>query len=301
MAKDISEIPAPYAAPTADAFQGNRRALLWFVGLTFSATWSLWSLFWVFDLRPTDSNPEFGRLAYGASLIPGIAALLVTKRVLLESWRTSTIDCFGTIRFYLWACLLPPLFVFTTVLLSRLFGIAQLNLSDPHRLALVIELTGESPILAICALSEEVGWRGFLLPRLMRIGYGEWMALVATGLVWGAWHAPIVLRGFNYPHHPYAAVPMMVIFCILMGIILGWLRLASGSVWVSGACHTFVNLSIPLGMSLLRDAGDSLVGGRITSVVGWIPLAGFCLWLVWSHRLPTSQRSYARSASSRSI
>ena len=43
---------------------------------------------------------------------------------------------------------------------------------------------------SLFTLGEELGWRGFLLPRLIRCGMGQWTALVVSGTIWGIWHAP---------------------------------------------------------------------------------------------------------------
>ena len=40
--------------------------------------------------------------------------------------------------------------------------------------------------------AKELGWRGYLLPKLMPLG--EKKALLISGLIWGLWHAPQVLK-----------------------------------------------------------------------------------------------------------
>ncbi|MBP2367515.1 membrane protease YdiL (CAAX protease family) [Pseudonocardia parietis] len=79
------------------------------------------------------------------------------------------------------------------------------------------------------ALGEEIGWRGWLLPKLMPLG--PLPAILVSGVVWGTWHTPVLLLGYNYPHAPgWLAVASMSAMCILVGAVLGWLRLRSGSV-----------------------------------------------------------------------
>ncbi len=53
---------------------------------------------------------------------------------------------------------------------------------------------------AAAAFGEELGWRGFLQKQLS--GFGFWSASFMTGVCWGLWHLPLVLRGHNYPDHP---------------------------------------------------------------------------------------------------
>jgi membrane protease YdiL (CAAX protease family) len=50
-------------------------------------------------------------------------------------------------------------------------------------------------INVIPAIGEELGWRGWLLPKRMPLGTVP--ALVLSGIIWGIWHAPLVL--LRYP------------------------------------------------------------------------------------------------------
>src|SRR5262245_8542216 len=47
---------------------------------------------------------------------------------------------------------------------------------------------------------EEFGWRGFLQRRLFP--NSPVAAALVTGLIWGVWHYPLILRGYNYPDNP---------------------------------------------------------------------------------------------------
>jgi membrane protease YdiL (CAAX protease family) len=52
-------------------------------------------------------------------------------------------------------------------------------------------------INSLFGLGEEIGWRGFLLPRLLPLGKPR--AYLLLGVIWGIWHAPLIVVGFNYP------------------------------------------------------------------------------------------------------
>lgn len=96
------------------------------------------------------------------------------------------------------------------------------------------------PFNAIFTFGEEFGWRSYLLPRLSPLG-GVTAAII-TGVIWGLWHAPvIVLDGYNYPGHPVSGVGMMVLGTTAMGVIFAWLRFRSGSVWPSTLAHAALN------------------------------------------------------------
>jgi uncharacterized protein len=152
---------------------------------------------------------------------------------------------------------------------------------------LVLALTLAPLFNVLFALGEELGWRGFLLPRLLGAGLNQWVALSLSGAVWGLWHSPVILMGGNYPDHPYVGVLLMTGFCVLLGIIFGWLRLASGSVWAPTLAHGSLNAvtSTPL---LLLTPVDTALGGTLLGLIGWIPMLAFIGWLAWSGRLPVT-------------
>jgi membrane protease YdiL (CAAX protease family) len=164
--------------------------------------------------------------------------------------------------------------------------------------ALVAIQLGGSLILpfvanTIPALGEELGWRGFLLPRLCR--FGQWPAVLLTGVIWGLWHAPLILLGFNYPGlSPWLALLYMVVFCVLVSVLFGWLRLASGSIWPSTVAHGFVNGWARLG-ALVAVAGQAPDAASVGLLgwSGWIVLAALIVTLVAMRRFPVRHQRLA--------
>lgn len=124
------------------------------------------------------------------------------------------------------------------------------------------------------ALGEELGWRGWLLPKLMPLGAVR--AILISGVIWGLWHSPLILLGHNYPDAPgWLAVTMMVGMCVLFGAIFGWLRLRSDSVWPAALAHAAFNGAG--GTFLLFAMAGEHVDTTQATVLGWsgwiIPLA----------------------------
>ena len=91
------------------------------------------------------------------------------------------------------------------------------------------------------ALGEELGWRGFLLPRLVeRIGFTG--ACLVSGLIWAVWHYPSLLwADYNAGTDPAYAVACFTAMVVAMGFVLGWLRLHSGSIWPCALLHASHN------------------------------------------------------------
>ena len=103
-------------------------------------------------------------------------------------------------------------------------------------------------INALAAFGEELGWRGFLVPALRR--YGTWTALLVSGAIWGLWHAPVILLGYNFGRSDIAGVLLMTGGCIAWGVLFGFLRLRSGSMWPAVFAHGALNASAGLPLVL---------------------------------------------------
>lgn len=97
-----------------------------------------------------------------------------------------------------------------------------------------------APILAIViAFGEEYGWRGYLQSELLKLGRVRGVLLL--GVIWGAWHWPIILMGFNYPGHPLLGVVLMTLYTTGLAIVLGYAVLRSGSVLLAAYLHALNN------------------------------------------------------------
>ncbi|HET7770830.1 MAG TPA: CPBP family intramembrane glutamic endopeptidase [Chloroflexota bacterium] len=124
-------------------------------------------------------------------------------------------------------------------------------------------------INSLFTFGEEFGWRGYLLPRLCAL-VGVPRGLALHGAIWGFWHAPLILlAGHNYPNRPVLGVPLFVVAGMLMGILIGWLTLRSGSVWTAVIAHASLNAVGGAPFFLLKDV-DPTIGGLLYSPVGWV-------------------------------
>ena len=132
-------------------------------------------------------------------------------------------------------------------------------------------------------MGEELGWRGFLLPRLLSLG--QWKALLISGFIWGIWHAPVIAQGNNYPDHPMLGILLMTVFCVLLGVIIGWMYLNTRSPWVAALAHGSLNAWAGLPYLFLKPGFDTVLGGTLTSIPGFLAMGLFIGWLVLTKRL----------------
>jgi membrane protease YdiL (CAAX protease family) len=219
----------------------------------------------------------------------------------------------GAARMYLAAYLAPPILIAASIALVLLVGYQHWAFSDfLHALARqitsltrqgrtlppgynadqlafasfltqsILAFTLAIPFNMIFTFGEEFGWRGYLLPRLAPLGGIP--AAIITGIIWGLWHAPLIVQdSYNYPGHPWLGILMMVIFTTAFGIVLAWLRFRSGSVWPSTLAHAALNAQAGFAAIFLSSA-DSLFRAPI-GLLGLIPMIAFAIWLAITGRL----------------
>lgn len=113
------------------------------------------------------------------------------------------------------------------------------------------------------AAGEEFGWRGFLVPELARFQSFTPLALISGG-IWTVWHFPLIIFG-SYHGAGSLAFSLAVFIPSVMGagLILAWLRLMSGSVWVAVLFHGFWNYFIQQfypAITQMTDSGEMMLG-----------------------------------------
>ncbi len=271
-----------------------RRGVATFLGLTFGASWAL-EIGCFF--APLPAAERLAICALLAMFVPAAAAWLMRGPLghegfadagLAIRWRQSW-------RVYVAAYVAVPLLVFAGLGVALVSGVQhwvyppQFVLDGVTKripaaaggLMAAAALSVALPINMVFAFGEEFGWRGYLLPRFAALGRARGAAL--AGCVWGLWHAPLIaLYGFNYPGHPLAGVATMVLFATAFGLLQGWLRYASGSVWPCVLAHAALNAQAGFGLIFLTPA-DSLLRAPV-GLCGAAPFVALAVWLVATKR-----------------
>lgn len=209
-------------------------------------------------------GPALGGIsaAYYESGRPGVRSLLSQA----GRWRIHP-------KWYLIALLGPALIMLAGFLLWRALGEARPP-APPVSTWLSLPLL----ILALFvpALFEEIGWRGFALPRLQP-RFGALAASLIIGVVWAIWHAPVwFIPDAGFSTLPF---PVFMVFTMALSILLTWLYNNTGSVLLTALAHAALN-AYPLpwntAVYLLPEGGR----GMHLQIPVTIVLVGLALLLV---------------------
>jgi membrane protease YdiL (CAAX protease family) len=162
---------------------------------------------------------------------------------------------------------------------------APLPASPPVLLALlVVQAVAVAPVVnSLFTFGEEFGWRGYLLPKLLPLGWRP--AVLLSGVIWGVWHWPVIAMGHNYgvgyPGAPWTGLLAMTWFTVVVGAFLAWVTVRAGSVWPAVIGHAALNGIGGLGLLLVAGNPTPLLGpaaAGVVATVGWAAVAAVVLW-----------------------
>lgn len=281
-----------------------------FVVVSFGLAWLVALPLWMKDQAEPGYAALFQALAGAMMFTPTIAMLVVVFAMRVP--RGARLRFLGiwplrpakrVVWFIVGAWLAPIALVAATLAISSALGWVKLDLQgfsglqqvidaqfaalDPGTAELAASTVPPIAVLAalqiatipligllnlIPALGEELGWRGWLLPALRPLGV--WPALLVSGAIWGLWHSPVILLGYNFNRTDLWGVVLMTLGCTAWGVLFGWLRLRSGSIWPSAIGHATFNAA---GSTLLitlvaADQQPDMMLVNPLGAPGWIVL-----------------------------
>jgi len=223
--------------------RSNNKPVIIFILLTYLLSWSLMGLF-IAQHRGWISAPiPFEPFLILGSWFPNIAAFLVIAFVLkqkggisklLKGWLKFKVPAF----WYLVA-LTPLVFAVLSMLIYKLmYGVNPVSeiVFDPlGMLALIIISTVTG------ATGEELGWRGFALPRL-QMGMSALNASLVLGVIWTLWHLPLWFAGLGYEKIPFGAYAILV---MSYTVLITWAcNNARGSMVIVTLFHLMMNVAM---------------------------------------------------------
>ena len=136
----------------------------------------------------------------------------------------------------------------------------------------------------IFALGEEIGWRGYLLPILLKLT-SQRKATLIHGLLWGLAHAPLIYFGFNYGSNywgaPWTGILMMVLVCVVLGTWLAYVTIRSQSILPAAIFHGAGNVIGEMAVLVSFLGISPLLGPNPTGLIGMSGLLVGAVILLW--------------------
>jgi membrane protease YdiL (CAAX protease family) len=282
----------------------KKRAAL-YVGTTYGFLLVCWLL--AVALPEPDDKTVYGMLWGLFSVLPVVATILTRvitkdrspwylKPNFRKSWKT-----------YLFAAFLPGVGIFLGGLLFFTLFPQDLDLTARNLVAqygqygapVSLLFTTRTVILIglafivispmvlpvhLFALGEEIGWRGYLLPILLKLS-SQWKAVLLHGVLWGVAHAPLIYFGFNYGLDywgaPWTGMLMMVLVCVVLGTWLAYITIQSKNILPAAIFHGAGNVIGEMA-ALVSFLGISpLLGPNPTGLIGMSGLLVGAVILLW--------------------
>jgi membrane protease YdiL (CAAX protease family) len=263
--------------------------LILYFGLVFIVTWPLW-----FAANGVSAPPIRLIIFLTGTFAPGIVALLLTYRergsagvrTLLK--RLVKIDVSG--RWLVFALF----FMIVVKLLVALIARVSTGAWPDNRVDLLPLMVAGAIISTLTGgqVGEELGWRGYALPRIAR-SLGPGPASVLVGIIWAVWHLPLffILGGDTLGQ----SFPFYLLQVTALSIAIGWIYMKSdGSLFVTMLLHAAVNNT--------KDVVPSVVPGATNpwqlhaSLVGWLTLGILwtcATWFLYDMRRDVRVRRFA--------
>lgn len=141
----------------------------------------------------------------------------------------------------------------------------------------IFKITSGLAIGTLFALGEEIGWRGYMLPRLF--SFGVVPAMLIVGFLHGVWHLPLMLTTDYYHNtgNPLLVVPLFLVTLTLAGVFFGFIRVWTGSVWAVAIAHAAANTAWEL-TTEMTETKSPLVLEYIGGESGVIMIAGLLVF-----------------------
>ncbi len=291
----------------------DRKGIFSFLMITFGITYLLEGILILSGVRiGLTPAPIMQFTVMVAMWVPAAATVITTRFITHEKLSTTGLRFGPSWKPYAVTALVIPLTFVLTYAVTWLLGLGSPDWQLKTFYALIAETGADmstapdaslllggllmmslfiAPFFnSIWGFGEEWGWRGYLLPRLLPLG--KLKAYLLIGAIWGLWHAPLVVVGFNYPGYPVLGILMMIGLTTALSLYLNELTLRYKSSILAGWIHGVFNSQAYGVWRMLLFANTQPILGGITGLVGIVILAlvGF-VTIQWAKRTEPAART----------
>jgi membrane protease YdiL (CAAX protease family) len=262
--------------PGARGDRGSNRLLL-FCSLTYLASWSLFLGSAVLSRAAAAGREGLAVLSEPVLLlgvfVPSLAALALTAR---DQGRVGALALLrraaafpARARWYVFAVSYMAVIKLSAAVLHRAVAGAWPAFGQES----IFVMAGATLLSTPVQAGEEIGWRGYALPRLAaRLGLGP--ASIVLGVVWACWHLPFFfLPGSDKTGQ---SLPVFVIAVTGLSVAMAWLYWRTGgSLLITMLMHAAVNNTKDTVPSPVAGATDPFT--LSASMIAWLSTA--LLWV----------------------
>lgn len=200
------------------------------------------------------------------------------KEYLLAAFLPGILEAIGVVTYFV---IFPSQFDLSLSYVSQLLAangqfveLPQLSLPVVIGIGLILILAAPLVLVNhVAAFGEEIGWRGFLLPLLLK-EFGMRKAVLLNGVLWGIAHAPLVCFGLNYtgdyPGKPWSGILIMIVFATSIEVFLSYLTLKSRSIFPACIAHGTINAIREAPLLICLDNYNALLGPKPSGLIGMI-------------------------------
>lgn len=199
------------------------------------------SIFYVLCSRAGTLSAGGGSYVFMLMWCPGVSALITRliyqHNVRGEGWK------WGPTRYEVAGYVVPIIYALVAYCVVWLTHLGALDLGRFHTSPTRFFIVGTC-LSILSALGEELGWRGFLVPKLAE-GMSYTRTAVIVGIIWASWHVPLMI-GADYNGGTSAgySIACFAVMVVAISFPMTWLRLRSRSVWPTALFHASHNLYI---------------------------------------------------------
>ncbi len=157
------------------------------------------------------------------------------------------------------------------------------------------------PVLNLVpSLASELGWRGYLLPKLLE-RYRMPGAVLIGGVAWALWYGPLIEMGYyygtGYAGYPFTGMAAMTVLCLVLGTFFSWLWCRTKSCASSAIAFSVFSSFFSVGIYFCRTEKYSPFIGPVST--GLLGGAGFLILAVFAGRQLMKMNKINKSGNSR--
>lgn len=308
--------PTPQGEILMKKTEYNRRQVIKYLLFTFGVAYAM--QIGVYLLYKSDISLVYQPLMAAMMFVPFFGVLVSGHTLKTMGWKP---EFKRNIKIILFAWFVPAILTALGALIYFLIFPQHFDLSGSY----VIEAAGEDAlqqmeaaglsyplyVLITCAacityaplinmllaLGEEVGWRGFLYPQL-KARFGRRTGWVIGGVIWGAWHWPLIwLIGYEYGTEyfgfPVTGMLLFAVITVPLGILVDRTYEKTGCIWLPALFHGAFNAAATITIAVCTPGTGSarLLGPAPNGLLAGIPLFVIALILFLKRNTPAEKEA----------